>query len=449
MFTAIVASDLQNGIAYQGKIPWNCPEDLKHFRETTTGHVVIMGRKTYESIGKPLADRINIVISSTEHASIDNLIWCRTPEAAIEECKKYADKKWFVIGGVQIYDWFLRREYVGEIIRTYIIGKYTCDQFLYIPFSFKLDVITKHPTYEIIKYTYYNDEEKDFCDLLNEIRDIGISKPPVRDQTVGRLSLFGETLSFSLENNTIPLLTTRKLFFRGIFEELMFILRGQTDNDILVKKKINVWVKNTRREFLDKCGLTHLPEGDLGKTYGFNLRHFGAKYINCKTDYTGQGHDQLLELVDKIRNDPHSRRLLLILYDPSAVKESVLPPCVYAYQFFVDTDKKTLSCVMTQRSSDIYVAGGWNVAMGALFTHLLAAYTNLYAKELIWNIADLHLYEDSHNMELMREQITREPYPFPKLLVKRIPDSITDFEFTDVELFGYRAHPAQNLNMIE
>jgi thymidylate synthase len=233
------------------------------------------------------------------------------------------------------------------------------------------------------------------------------------------------------------------MFFRGIFEELMFNLRGQTDNTILQKKNIHIWDGNTTREFLDSRGLNDLPEGDLGHTYGFSLRHRGAKYMNCKTDYAGQGYDQLMTLIHELKTNPDSRRLIIDLWEPEHMHRASLPPCVYSYQFYTHTDdEKTtyLSCVVTQRSNDLFLAGGWNVAYASLLTYLLASVCNMKPHTLTWNVGDVHIYKT--HLEAVREQLERSAYKFPQLRLNNPPENITDFNFENVELLGYKYHPA-------
>jgi thymidylate synthase len=214
-------------------------------------------------------------------------------------------------------------------------------------------------------------------------------------------------------------------------------LRGQTDSTILEEKKINIWKKNTSREFLDKCGLKHLPVGDMGPSYGFLFRHFGAKYINCKSDYKDQGYDQLANVIKLLKTDPNSRRMIISLWDPNALDHCPLPPCLYNYQFYAHNN--TLSCMMTQRSSDFVVAGGWNIATGSLLTILIANIVGMEPHELIWNIGDLHIYNNL--IEEANINTARPTTVFPKLYVKK-RDNIEDFEFSDLELLNYKPESA-------
>jgi thymidylate synthase len=231
------------------------------------------------------------------------------------------------------------------------------------------------------------------------------------------------------------------MFLRGIFAELMLFIRGQTNNQILEDQRISVWRGNTTRDFLDARGLQHMPVGDMGASYGFLFRHFGAKYDTCLTDYTGQGVDQLGNLIQTIKASPNDRRLIISLWSPPDLDKCPLPPCLYNYQFYIHG--KNLSCMMTQRSSDFAVAGGWNIATGALLTYLIAAVCKLEPYELIWNLGDVHIYNNL--TEQTKQQLVRCPRVFPKLYINK-KENIEDFEFSDLELLCYDPH--ESIEMI-
>lgn len=462
MFTAIVAYDSNYGIGKNNKIPWKLPEDIEHFKNTTINNIVIMGRKTYESIGKPLSNRINFIISSTLELKIDdtnlNLIKVfKTPLECVKEClinDRYKNIKLFIIGGTSIYNWFYEKKLIGDEFLTEIEGDYNCDT--YFKYNhFYTNKNTKilntwnykyhnsdNPSAMLLYNIYINNEENNILELMSKILKEGISS---NDRTgTGTLSLFGERLTFDLSNNNFPLMTTRKLFFRGIFEELMFYLRGQTNNKFLIDKGVNIWTANTTREFLDKRGLNHLPVGDFGHSYGFSFRHFGANYINCNTDYKDQGYDQIKNIINEIKLNPESRRLVISLWEPNNMSKAALPPCLIMYQFYIRNNK--ISCMMTQRSSDYFTAGGWNIATGSLLTILLSKICNLEPDKLIWNIGDVHIYQNLINQA--KEQLLRNPYTFPKLYFKEKEyKNIEDFNYEDLELLGYKYHPNIKFDM--
>lgn len=441
MFSIIAAYDNDRGIGKTQSIPWKCSQDLVFFKQLTKNNVVIMGRKTYESIGKPLSNRINIVITKTVKF-IPDVIIAKSLEECCIICAKIPSVNYYVIGGSNIYKMFLESGLISIAYITRIYGHYNCDTFFpntLLPEHVEI-IEEKEGSYSIMKYTYSNKEEQAFLQLGKTIISQGIDRC---DRTgTGTLSLFGQRLEFDLSKGKFPLLTSRKMFIRGIFEELMFYIRGQTDNNILIKKNVNVWTGNTTREFLDARGLSHLPVGDMGPSYGFLFRHFGAEYINCKTDYTGKGVDQLNRVLKLLKSNPQDRRIIISLWDPMNIDKCPLPPCLYNYQFYVANQK--LSCMMTQRSSDFAIAGGWNVATGALLTILLAKVCNLEPEKLIWNIGDVHVYKNLINE--FKIQITRIPYQFPNLIIP-YKENIEDYEFSDINVIGYKSHTALNFKI--
>lgn len=456
MFSIVVAYDSEYGIGKNGRLPWKCPTDMKFFSELTTGNIVIMGRKTYESIGsKPLPNRLNVVVSNSMESSATGVMVVRDIESCCKLCSRFPDKKYYVIGGADIYKMFLKSRLVSEAYVTEMKGSYECNVFFpdhLTQSTRKVEHIKKIEDEDcsgmIIKYTYPNLEEHAFLSLGRMILNVGVER---QDRTgTGTVSLFGQRLEFNLAHGTFPLLTTRKMFLRGIFEELMLYIRGQTDNNILVKKGINVWTPNTTRQFLDSKGLQHLPVGDMGPSYGFLFRHFGAKYIDCYTDYTDRGVDQLARVIDLIKNHPDDRRMIISLWDPMNIDKCPLPPCLYNYQFHVAYG--VLSCMMTQRSSDFAIAGGWNIATGALLTIMLAKVCDLQPGKLTWNLGDVHIYRNL--IDEFEKQLERSPYAFPKLYINKKDNpalgalqTIEQFEFSDLNLLGYKHHEALSFTM--
>jgi dihydrofolate reductase / thymidylate synthase len=282
--------------------------------------------------------------------------------------------------------------------------------------------------------------ENDYLNLMNNILETGQFN---NDRTgVGTLSIFGSMLKYDLRD-TFPISTTKRIFFRAIFEELMLYLSGKTDNSILQDKGIHVWDGNTSREFLDKRGLTNYPTGDMGQTYGFNMRHYGGTYTDCKTEYPpGYGYDQLANVINLIKNDPYSRRIIIDLWDPASIDKAALPSCLCKYQFNVNVEKKELNLAIYLRSSDYFLANNWNTCTGALFVHMLCNLDgiDLVPGELTVFIADAHIYK-SH-IEQVKQNLERSPYPYPKLIIQgEKKKDILEYKFEDVELIGYKAHP--------
>jgi dihydrofolate reductase/thymidylate synthase len=435
VFRIIVAMDERRGIAKQnkgsrGRIPWHYPDDLEFFRSTTLNQTVIMGRKTYESIGAVLPNRTNYILSNTAPQDT-SARWFSDVHECIRACRGSV----YIIGGAEIYSVFLSLRIVQEIIMTLIPGDYGCNVF----FPGTPHIWYKSQTLKsglMVDYLEYkNTEERAQLALGRQVMAQAAPRDAPRDvpQT---LSSFGHQLKFDLTNHTFPLMTSRRLFFRGIVEELLLLLAGSTDSRVLESRGVNVWRGNTSREFLDSRGLQHMPAGDMGASYGWLARHFGAQYTTCEADYTDQGFDQIDYVIRELKTNPTSRRLIISLWDPNS--PCPLPPCLYNYQFYSEPGPtRRLSCMMTQRSSDFAVAGGWNVAAGALLTVLIARVTGHTPHTLIWNIGDLHVYQNL--VEQFKMQCEREPRVYPKIYVP-IKDNIRDYRYEDIELIGYNPH---------
>ena len=280
-------------------------------------------------------------------------------------------------------------------------------------------------------------DENGYLNLLQTILKKGVKK---QDRTgIGTLSVFGEQLKFSLENDTLPIITTKKVFTKAIIYELLWFISGKTDSKILEENNVNIWKLNSSRDFLSKRGLEHYNEGDIGPMYGYQLRHFNAKYIDCNSNYKCKGIDQLKNIIHEIKNNPDSRRHIMTTFNPSAVNESVLYPCHgISIQFYVNDNE--LSCMMTQRSSDTFLGLCFNITSYSLLTHMIAKICNLKAKALIINLGDTHIY--LNHIEQVKEQLSRKPLPFPKLEIERNIIDIDDFNFSDFNIIGYKYHPA-------
>lgn len=215
-------------------------------------------------------------------------------------------------------------------------------------------------------------EEHQYLDLIREIIEKGTRKG---DRTgVGTLSVFGRTMRFSLKDDTMPLLTTKKTFWRGLAEELLWFISGDTNAKTLQDKNIHIWDGNGSRESLDKLGLFHREVGDLGPVYGFQWRHFGAEYGTCHDDYTGKGVDQLAELINTIKTNPNDRRMIVSAWNPAALKHMALPPCHMFAQFYVNDGY--LSCQMYQRSADMGLGVPFNVSLSSFFLLLFPNITH-------------------------------------------------------------------------
>lgn len=277
-------------------------------------------------------------------------------------------------------------------------------------------------------------EEYQYLSLIDKIMKEGAKKS---DRTgVGTLSIFGTSMRFNLRNDTFPLLTTKRVFWKGVLEELLWFIRGSTNAKELSDRNVHIWDANSSREFLDSSGFTDREEGDLGPVYGFQWRHFGAEYKGMRADYNGQGIDQLKEVIDKIRNSPDDRRIMMSAWNPIDIPKMALPPCHCLAQFYVSNGE--LSCQLYQRSADMGLGVPFNIASYSLLTYMLAHITNLKPGEFVHTMGDCHLY--LNHISALKEQLERVPKPFPRLYIARKVDNIDDFTADDFQLDGYNPH---------
>lgn len=458
-------------IGVNGGLPWKISEDMKYFKNVTTqkylglnNNVVIMGRKTWESLPKsfrPLPDRTNIVITKSPmnyypygSSSLNNAL------------NSIVNTKKFVIGGEQLYREALGHPDLDEIYVTEIDEDVHCNDdikfdafFPNIPGHFKLASSTPGETsgvtFQVWKsYADSDSQEKQYLDLLRDTLNNGEKRG---DRTgTGTTSVFGRQLRFDLNPNisasgdieiTLPLLTTKKVYFKGVIEELLFFLRGDHDNRKLQSVGVHIWDGNTSREYLDKYNKQHIETNDLGVAYGVQWRAAGAKLENIDTDYRGKGVDQIQECIDLIKNDPTSRRIMLNAWNPVDRDDMALVPCHYSYQFYVDSNKR-LSCMMTQRSSDLFLGCPFNIASTSVLTLLMAKVTGTIPHQIIINLGDAHIY-DNHVQQVI-EQLDRKPCYFPKLRVIKTLNTIMDIEklcYNDFNLIDYHSHPKLSAKM--
>ncbi len=255
---------------------------------------------------------------------------------------------------------------------------------------------------------------KQYLDLLQRILDEGATKG---DRTgTGTQSVFGHQMRFDLSAG-FPVLTTKKLHLRSIIIELLWFLSGDTNICYLKENGVSIW-----DDWADE-------NGDLGPVYGFQWRSWPGP--------DGQSVDQISKLIEQIRSNPNSRRLMVVAYNPAYVDQMALPPCHSLFQFYVADGK--LSCQLYQRSADTFLGVPFNIASYALLTHMVAQQCDLEVGDFIWTGGDTHLY--SNHMEQAALQLTREPLALPTLKIKRKPADIFSYAYEDFEIVGYEAHP--------
>ena len=520
-------------IGRNGGIPWRNSLDLKWFKETTTGHPVIMGRKTFESIGKPLPNRTNIVITKNNDLWTDNdgIRVCDTVEKAIDFAKTI-DNEIFIIGGESIYRYVLENNLADKILVDFLAEEVTNAT------SFFPDVFSSNDWFEnsrpleieprkayAMEYVKQNGidnhVDEQYLNLVNEILEKGVEKDTRAGKT---LSIFGKQLKFNLKEG-LPMLTTKKMFAKGVIHELLWFLKGDTNIKYLVDNGVHIWdddayryyltlvdkhneatqtepeydwfkrtaiTKLSKEEFIEKVKegakawivvdkkayiMSSLPNafeyeyqfGDLGPVYGHQWRNWN-------------GIDQVKELIDKLRNNPDDRRLMISAWNVSAIPDMALPPCHYSCQFYTKkmtikerkqwaidnriefehydcysnpsdeeivemfdkagVPKRKLSCMWNQRSVDCGLGWSFNLLSYSVLTHMIAQCVNMDVDEVIFSGGDVHVYKN--HIEPLKEQLTRNPhlYALPTLWLNPEKKNIDDFTYEDIKIIGYKSYPA-------
>ena len=255
---------------------------------------------------------------------------------------------------------------------------------------------------------------RQYHDLMKEALARGVNKS---DRTgTGTISVFGHQMRFNLADG-FPMVTTKKLHLKSIIYELLWFLKGSTNNNWLKERGVSIWNEWAA------------PDGDLGPIYGYQWRSWPAP--------NGQHIDQISEVVETIKKNPDSRRIIVSAWNVADIPRMALAPCHAFFQFYVADGK--LSCQLYQRSADIFLGVPFNIASYALLTHMMAQQCGLEVGDFVWTGGDCHLY--SNHLEQVELQLSRDFFPLPKLNILRKPDSIFDYEFEDFEIVGYESHP--------
>lgn len=283
-----------------------------------------------------------------------------------------------------------------------------------------------------------------YLDYLRRIMEEGTDRG---DRTgTGTRSRFGAQMRFDLAEG-FPLVTTKRVWFRGVAEELLWMLRGETNIRPLVRRGVSIWTDWPLRRYREETGHTDMSQepfeeriaededfaerwGDLGPVYGRQWRAFSGK--------EGQSVDQIGRALRLIRETPESRRIVVSAWNPPQLEAMALPPCHTLFQFYVADDR--LSCQVYQRSADSFLGVPFNLASYALLTHLMADQTDLAPGELVWTGGDCHIYRN--HFDQVREQITRDPLPPPRLHLERTPEAVADYRFADFTVENYNHHSA-------
>lgn len=491
-FSIIVAMDSDGVIGLEKDgvhtIYWpQLERDMKFFRETTRRtqdpeltNAIIVGHNTWTTLGpnyRNASGRTHYVVSRDVVSEQENVIVFKTfNDALIAAQDSPTIEKIYVIGGAAIYRQALDSPHCLHVYTTVIetqLGSSLYSQHRRIIFPIKprnlrialepcgRDMICNDTasglTYRMSKYNvdmftimtkYFEPPaethgERQYLALVEQVYRSGLVKHGRNGTT---LSLFGGQLIYDLDDG-FPLLTVRKSFPRMIFEELMWMIRGQTDSKILEAKNIRAWKGNSTLEFIRGRGLSY-REGDIGPGYGFQMRHYGAKYQGCDADYTGQGVDQLAECIRLLKTDPSSRRIIIDLWNPSCLNEMALPPCHVMYNFYVEDNghRKRLNCHLFQRSWDIIV--GWNTSTAAFLTLILAHHCGFEPGRVVHSISDIHLYQCHIDDNVVQTILERQPFKPPHVELVKKHERIEDYTYDDVVIHNYQTHPPIKVTMV-
>ena len=439
----IVAVEQHMGIGLNSTLPWSDKEELKLFKKLTLGKTLVIGRKTLDSL-PTLKDRTIICLTKNKEIDTKNF----NNNVIILNDLPEKDDNTFIAGGLEIYKKSLETEdYIDEIYISIMNNSYDSDTFFDKKWldNFVIAEQQNFDTFIHYKMVRAKRGERQYINLLENVL-----RGEYRDTRNGvTISTFGNELRFNLQDG-FPLLTTKKMFLRGILEEFLFFLRGDTDSTYLSDKKVKIWEGNTTEEFIEKCGLNY-AKGVMGPMYGYQWRNFNAPYRIDENgrpiDNKNEGIDQIKEVVHLINNDPHSRRILLTTYNPSQAKEGVLFPChSITVQFYVEN--KFLDMFCYNRSQDVFLGTPFNIASTSLLLLVIAKLTNKIARNFIMSMGDTHIY--SEHIDSVNVQIKRLPYKFPNIILPEINsmEDLEKLEAKDFILENYKSHVSIKAKMI-
>lgn len=433
MIDIILCHDSSYGIGLDGILPWKKSSDLAFFKSKTQNSVLLVGKHTILPL---LPGREIITVSSqSEESSLVNSI-----KKALNSKKKI-----YCIGGAKLIKSILEN-HIGLIKNIYVSEiqeEYTCDTFVeFLPLYYKFfncteirSVIDENLVFK--KFTRKPTAEDTYLELLANLLQSDVSDS--RNSLVRRTN--SVSLTYNLQKDGFPLLTTKKMFIKGIILELLFFLAGETNSKLLEEQGVMIWKKNTSQHFMGNSWV----EGEMGPMYGYNWRTFGE----TKTD-------QFKEVINLLVNDPNSRRILMTTYDPDTVKQGVLYPCHgLVVQFFVNLE--VIDLHMYQRSADSFLGVPFNIASYALLLCIVVNICNtIHSKnytpgKITLTFGDFHLYE-SHYLQALT-QCSRIPYEFCSLLIKENFSSIdkdffSNYSWKNFEFQNYVSHSSIKADMI-
>lgn len=464
--SAIACFSNNFGLSMNNELPWLQDKigDLEYVRVLTNSttklkkNILIVGRKTLETLPLSMvnSNREFYLLSRNQNYTISPIVkdkvtaFTNPKDLYMSLLNRYYKSgdidKIFVFGGSEIYKIFLENGWIHTFYITRIFKDYDCDTFFPISLvenDFELVSSTQIDS-KFRKFEIWNRREHPEYNYLQLLEKVYFTGEKRMTRNAETYSIFGANVEFDIEKYGFPLLTTKKMFTKGIIKELLWFIKGHTNANELIKDGVNIWTGNTTREFLDSISLSHYPEGCAGPIYGYQWRHFNAPYDSTMMIHKENGIDQLMNIIHEIKKSPTSRRLVMSGWNPAQMPEMCLPPCHVLYQFYVDNGK--LSCQMYQRSADLFLGLPFNIASTTLLTYIIASMTNYDVGRVRICIGDAHIYSD--HVPNILEQITRKPLDFPKLIVKNKRESLEDWLYEDFSIEDYISHEALKSKMI-
>ena len=285
-----------------------------------------------------------------------------------------------------------------------------------------------------------NTEEMKYIHLLKNILQDGVNSES-RNSSV--ISLFSPpSMRFDLRNG-IPLLTSKRMPWKTILRELLWFISGCTDNKKLQDKGIHIWDGNSSKEFMESRGLKY-KDGDLGPIYGFQWRHFGADYRGCDIDYNGEGFDQLKYIINEIKENPMSRRIILNAWNASDINKMALPPCHVMVQFNIEG--KYIDAKLFQRSGDMFLGIPFNIASYSMLLYIIGNITDYTPRYFIHDIGNAHIY--INHKEAIETQLQRKTYDQPKFIINKKLTDIDSIQESDFNIIDYNYYPPIKAEMV-
>ena len=287
-----------------------------------------------------------------------------------------------------------------------------------------------------------NEEEMQYLELLKYINMNGKLRN-TRNSKV--LSMFSPPqMRFDLRKG-FPLLTSKRIGWKTVLRELLWFINGSTNNKELQEKNVHIWDGNSTKEYMESRGLYHYKEGDLGPIYGFQWRHSGAEYLGSDYNYEGKGVDQLKYIINEIKENPTSRRIIINSWNPKDLDKMALPPCHIMVQFNIDIEEKYIDAKLTQRSGDMFLGVPFNIASYSMLLHIIGNITGYKPRYLIHDIGDAHIYED--HKDAIKKQLQRKTFTSPIFKIKCKIEDIDTIDESIFEMINYKFYPTIKASM--